>query len=122
MKINKEWVAAGITKTAATSMKNASNRYKNQYTAPTYTEKAGDAIATIGGWHGSSETTWLSGRNNDKNNLIRAGLIRAHSGSIFSYYGHGYAGINGDLEDYKRDAFYTKLWSSRAVVVVGSGV
>ena len=126
MKINKEWVAAGMSDTVATSMKNASNRYKNEYTAPTYTEKVGDAIATIGGWHGSTATTWLRSTNNSAVTIVRGCLLRSYAGSIFSYFGHGYGYTNeydnNDIEKNRRDADYRKPWSSRAVVVVGSGV
>ena len=124
MKINKEWVAAGMSNTKATSMKNASNRYKNQYTAPTYTEKAGDAIATIGGWHSSAATTWISCKNNYANSITSACLIRTYKGSIFSYYGYSIdARVDGDdYIDYRKEAHYTNKWHSRSVVVVGAGI
>ncbi len=61
MNVNGEWVAAGTSDSAAGNMKNASNRYKNIYTG-SYVEKAGDAIATIGGWHGATNLKWLSSR------------------------------------------------------------
>ncbi len=127
MKINKEWVAAGMSNTAAISMKNASNRYKNQYTAPTYTEKVGDAVATIGGWHGSGAKTWISSKSNQSGTIIRSCLLRSYAGSIFSYYGYGYNYAHNvdnatDIESDRQDADYRKSWSSRAVVVVGSGV
>ena len=125
MKINKEWVAAGMSDTVATSMKNASNRYKNEYTAPTYTEKVGDAVATIGGWHATNPTTvWISSKDKYDEVLVRSCLLRAYNGSIFSYYGYGYDDTDW-LYDYaakRRDADYRKTWSSRAVVVVGSGI
>ena len=127
MNINKEWVAAGMANTAAVSMKNAAGRYKNQYTAPTYTEKVGDAVSTVGGWHGSGSSTWISSQNYSglqHVSINRSCLIRSYSGSVFSYYGYGYAGDNGyeDGAVARRDAHYTKSWASRAVVVVGSGV
>ena len=127
MKINKEWVAAGMSDTVATSMKNASNRYKNEYTAPNYTEKVGDAVATIGGWHGSGAKTWISSKSNQSGTIIRSCLLRSYAGSIFSYYGYGYNYAHNvdnatDIESDRQDADYRKSWSSRAVVVVGSGV
>ncbi len=123
MNINKEWVAAGMANTAAASMKNAAGRYKNQYTAPTYTEKVGDAVSTVGGWHGSGSTTWISSHSNNVNTMLYACLLRSYSGSIFSYYGYSYDNpYSGDNERLRKDAHYTKPWSSRAVVVVGSGV
>ncbi len=125
MKINKEWVAAGMSNTAAASMKNAVGRYKNQYTAPNYTEKIGDAVATIGGWHATNPTTvWISSKDKYDEVLVRSCLLRAYNGSIFSYYGYGYDDTDW-LYDYaakRRDADYRKTWSSRAVVVVGSGI
>ena len=124
MNINKEWVAAGMANTAAASMKNAAGRYKNQYTAPTYTEKVGDAVSTVGGWHGSGSTTWISTKQNKAAIIVRSCLLRSYSGSVFSYYGYGYDGdsILFDSESYRKDADYRKPWASRAVVVVGSGV
>ena len=126
MNINKEWVAAGIANTAAVSMKNAAGRYKNQYTAPTYTEKIGDAVEGVAGWHGSGSSTWLSAicNINVEAPLVRAALIRAYSGSIFSYNGYCYTANDGlgDGDYYRKDADYRKPWASRAVVVVGSGV
>ena len=122
MKINKEWVAAGTNNSESVSFKNAANRYKNQYTAPDYTEKKGDAIDTIGGWHGSTNTIWLS--TNMVKNINKTILIRSYSGSIFSYYGYGFetGGESSDAEHRLRDAHYKKEWSSRAVVVTGSGI
>ena len=127
MKINKEWVAAGMSNTAATSMKNASNRYKNQYTAPNYTEKIGDAIATIGSWHATNPTTtWICSEKNFNWSIVRSGVVRAYQGSIFSYYGYGCSAVSWvDEPDYESDregADYRKPWSSRAVVVVGAGI
>ena len=127
MKINKEWVAAGRSNIAAASMRNAAGRYKNQYTAPNYTEKSGDAIATIGGWHGSGSTTWISCYANDGTSILRSGLLRTYAGSIFSYNGYGYASHAGgmhssDNASERRDADYRKAWYSRAAVVVGSGI
>ncbi len=125
MNINKEWVAAGMANTAAASMKNAAGRYKNQYTAPTYTEKIGDAVATVGGWHGSNSSTWISSTPNTVTSISRSGLIRSYSGSVFSYYGYGFHRTDGNEMDYitfRREAYYANTYASRAVVVVGSGV
>ena len=127
MNINKEWVAAGTSNTVAASMKNAANRYKNQYTAPTYTAKVGDAIATTGGWHGSTATTWLSSKANWGQTINKSCLIRSYAGSVFSYYGYGYDDYasgyaDPDTDSYRRDADYRRAWASRAVVVTGSGV
>ena len=123
MNINKERVAAGMENTSATSMKNAVGRYKNIYTAPTYTEKIGDAVAGVAGWHGSSSSTWISSRANNVDTMLYSCLLRSYSGSIFSYYGYSYdATVTGDSDTFRRDAHHAKPWASRAVVVVGSGV
>lgn len=134
MKINKEWVAAGVSGTSATSMRNASGRYWNLYPSSMvedgvgsgtskryiakYEEKIGDGIQTSGNWHGAKDNLWLGftchmHHSNDKEQSC---LLRAYSGSVFSYYGLGY-GYTGN-----HSAHYTKPWASRAVVVVGSGV
>ena len=105
MQINKEWVSAGISNIAATSMKNAAGRYKNVYPTPTwhkdnYVEKAGDAIYETRGWHGSKYSLWLcSGAadnlspNGESNanaarHIVESGLLRSYSGSVFSYFGN----------------------------------
>lgn len=132
MQINNEWTAAGTSDTTASSMKNATGRYKNVYTA-TYTEKVGDAIATVGAWHGAAGNVWLYATSTGSNNnpsprLERANegvIVRSCNGSIFSY--NGYAVDNkwvsyGNWVDYKKPGNHTNTYSSRAVVVVGSGV
>ena len=101
MNINKEWVAAG--RLTQSIYANANNRYKNDYTT-TYSEKTGDAILN---WHGATNLKWIYSNGID-------GLIRAYSGSIFSYNGYGL----GDLGD----ALYTRLHATRAVIVNGSNV
>ena len=115
----------------ATLMRNALGRYKNQYTAPTYTEKVGDAVASVGGWHGSSGNKWIIScegygdtYTNNPTYLGRACLIRSYSGSIFSYYGYGTSLLNAanDGPESREAAHHTKGYASRAVVVVGSGV
>lgn len=138
MKINNEWVAAGTEDTVANSLKNASERYKNTYTAD-YVEKTGDAIATVGSWHESGSKVWircgLIRSCNGKDMSKYSGLLRSYAGSIYSYFGEGYYSGNSNwpckinfestspakVNKYN-DAYYTKPWSSRAVVVVGSGV
>ena len=104
--LNKEWVAAGSIN-STTIYKNAAGRYKNAYTT-SYVAKVGDAIEETKGWHGRGASTWLS--SNDG-----SGLLRSYSSSLFSYYGEG--------ASYSvSDAYYPKLWTSRACVVVASGV
>lgn len=133
MNLNKEWVAAGYL-TSVAEFTNANSRYKNVYevtettinSSPyselkpsgngkkvsNYTRKIGDAITETNGWHGSTSWVWLSGWGSSR----ESGLIRAYSGSIFSYYGY-----NGfDKED--KLAQYTKTWASRAIMVCGEGI
>ncbi len=77
--LNKEWVAAGQLQYLSI-FTNANGRYKNSYT-PTYSAKAGDAIAETNGWHGSTSSVWLLG-NRATSSLFPenvAGLLRAYS-------------------------------------------
>ncbi len=78
--INKEWVSAG-TVSNSSRYKGVNAKYKNIYKT-SYAARIGDAITETNGWHGGS-TTWM-------NVDYASGLIRANSGSLFSYY--GYAG------------------------------
>ena len=107
IKLNKEWVAAGAIGLGdqASNFKNAVGKYKNIYTT-TYAAKAGDAITETKGWHGSTESQWLTWNT--------SGLRRSYSGSLFSYYGFN-TNFSGS------DADYMLVCSSRAVIVVGSG-
>lgn len=111
MKINKEWTAASTEGLSATNMKNASGRYKNVY-ATGY--KVGDAIETVGAWHGASGNYWLS-------SMESASVVRARSGSIFSYFGRGDWWEAG-WGRHQEDGLSSRSWSTRAVVVVGSGI
>ena len=78
--LNKEWVSAGnITELGA--YRNANGKYKNVYTTSDIA-KNGDAISETAGWHGSGASTWIETN-------FSSGLLRAYSGSIFSYYGKG---------------------------------
>lgn len=130
MQINNEWTAAGMSDTAATSMANAVGRYKNIY-GTTYEEKKGDATATV--WHGATGNVWFYATTTGSDNRpielpkrINEGvLVRSCNGSVFSY--NGYAVDNkwvsiGNWREYKKPGHHTNVWSSRAVVVVGSGV
>ena len=109
MKINQEVVAAGTSETP-NEFNKANKRYRDMYTK-TYAEKSGDAIAVVGGWHGSLHQQWISYWN-----AGRSVLSRASGGSIFSYYG-SMVGANG-----AKGTDYSVRFPSRAVVVVGSGV
>ena len=111
--INKEWVAAGSL-TDLSRYVNASSRYKNYY-IDRYIAKNGDCIVETNGWHGSKASTWLSCYWSWDTNKS-SGIVRAYSGSIFSYY--GYSGQrNGDA-----DAYHAKPWATRAIIVNGSNV
>ena len=108
-----EWVAAGQI-TNATSYVAATSRYKDNYTAD-YVAKAGDAIEETKQWHEPRKfgaPTWIDITD-------RGGLLRSLSNErgIFSYDGHffeNYANISNTK--------YTRTWSSRAVIVVGTGI
>lgn len=118
MNLNKEWVAAGLTNTHITPMLNAGGRYKNEY-APSYVAKIGDAITETNGWHGSGASSFIASGWIDP--AEAGGLIRSYSGSIFSYYGTTGQYLSGGTR-YYFDATNWKTWSSRAIVVVGSGI
>ena len=80
IKLDPEWVSAGSL-TSLAAFRNANAKYKNSYTT-SYVAKVGDAISETAGWHGSGSSTWL-----DYNDT--SGLLRAYSGSLFSYFGNG---------------------------------
>ena len=107
--INKEWVAAGPQGFAT----NVNSRYKNiyvikdHYTVP-YAPKVGDAVEETKGWHSSGSSQWIYFNDN-------GGVLRAYSGSIFSYYAYAY-------NAHAYDAHYAKPWATRAVVVIGEGI
>lgn len=134
MNLNKEWVAAGWLKNAAT-FTNANKRYKNVYEGTpfhnssasayelTYTAKIGDAVGETKGWHGSGYSQWLSEyywTTSSCRAIYNAGLLRAYSGSIFSYY--GYCQRYGEEHRNFYDAYYSKPWYSRAIMVCGEGI
>lgn len=105
MKLNREWVAAGVANSAA-------GRYRNVYTT-SYVEKKGDAIQTVSAWHGAAGNIWLTGGDSS--------LVRARSGSIFSYCGRGGYFVAGS-GFHSDDGLSSRAWSSRATIVVNSGV
>lgn len=104
--LNKEWVAAGGNELGnyLANFRNAVGKYKNIYTE-SYVAKVGDAITETNGWHGSGASRWINNSN--------TGVIRAYSGSLFSYF----AGA-GDTSGI---ALNNRVYSSRAVIVVGNG-
>lgn len=111
MSLNKEWVAAGQM-SYSTIYKNANLKYRNPYTT-SRSSLPGDATFECQGWHKTGtavSSTWF--RNYDC-----SGVLRANSGSIFSF--HAFEGTNWDNGDI---AYYGKPWASRAVVVLGDGI
>lgn len=110
MSLNKEWVAAGTISNSST-YKNASLKYKNPYTT-TKSSLPGDATIECSGWHDTKITNynsaWINGND-------RYGFLRAYSGSsIFSFFGNQNVGSS--------EAVYTNPHTSRAVVVLGTGI
>lgn len=124
IKLNSEWTAAGQLE-ANQIFLNASKRYRDKYYVA-YEEKAGDAVATVGGWHESGSTTWLVCHsrgmgNDDMGGYAKCGLLRSVAGSIFSYSGYAFT------EDGRPGAAGSGALSwlghtGRAVIVVGSGI
>ena len=100
--LNKEWVSAGTISNCSQYV-NANARYKDVYTT-TQTSKNGDALLETSGWHSSGASTWF--------NNAYSGMLRAYSGSLFSFYGNSNNNNNND-------ANYGRSWPSRACVVVG---
>lgn len=113
--LNKEWVSAvpenlgtGNAGLPIENFKKAVGKYKNIYPLG-YVAKAGDAITETKNWHTTGGTwNWLSG------NWNISALVRAYSGSIFSYYGGNSSGSG-------TEAYVTAGNYSRAVIVLGSG-
>lgn len=105
MRMNYEWVAAGAGLTETTYSKYANSRYINNDYGTTSGGKyhIGDAMAQ-GTWHGGS-SMWIS-------NTTQYGLIRASTGSVFSYNGGPFSYV----------AMYNKFYASRAVIVMGEGL
>ena len=112
MSLNREWVAAG-TLSSTTTYKNANLKYKNPYTT-TKSSLPGDATIECSGWHNTGTSVPAEWYNSN----AYSGLLRAYSGSIFSFSG------NGTPDDKYVDcrARYTQSYASRAVVVIGNGI
>lgn len=102
--INKEWVAAQAVN-PPDYIVNVNSKYKNVY-VDKLSDKVGDAMLETKGWHsGSSDWNQRWSYN---------GLIRAYSGSIFSYYSNG---GSASTPSYKE-----KLYASRAIMICGEGI
>ena len=128
MKINNEWVAAATSDFFGGSyFASATAKYKNVYPGTNredycqYTAKAGDAVLN---WHGASDLHWLGAGTTSYYQASQSevgGLLRSHSGSIFSYYGRGQKELS--IRNYHQfDAKHTKTWPTRAVIVNGEGI
>lgn len=101
MNINTEWVSTRHTGSNSENLK-----YMNIYTTNGKERRAGDALFECSGWHNTGvnvDQTWLS---------YNGCMIRANTGSIFSFY-YGLKGSANELTQPSRK------WASRAVVVIG---
>lgn len=124
MRLNSEWVAAGTIKDA-TNYVNARSRYKNIQTTD-YAVQKGDAVTETTGWHGSDKSQWISLGNiytTPKSDPLKInGLLRAVSGSIFSYDGLVVYGSNGGPGgNWYGSAHWSYSYATRAVIVSGEG-
>lgn len=107
IKLNGERTAAGLTKMEYNQiLNNVKSRYKNSYTDLSNC-KIGDAMSETNQWHGSNNNDWY-----DYNYEF---ILRGYSNSIFSYNAK-----NGP--NYECIAAYGKKYSSRACIVVGTGL
>ena len=146
IKLNEEWVAAGRSDTYIGNMKSASGRYWNNYgTGNGSNSKNGDAMAETDGWHGSTDNSWLRhicrGVRGTDTPHAECAFVRARSSGLFGFYGCAYDcthqryvnGTNWAVCDYhtggigfdagcRKAGYYEKVHTSRACVVVGSGV
>lgn len=122
MNLNKELVAAGNNSYYSydegfllyvPNMKNAANKYKNIYNYSTTISPTmkGDALAETNGWHGGTYKWYGDGYNTAY--FWRATVIRAYSGSVFSYNAYSFADGN---------TIYTKPYYSRAIMICGEGI
>ena len=111
---NERVAAKRNVKTNYMAFDNASPRYINNYSNES---KVGDALIETKGWHGSTNYLWF---NNDL-----SGLLRGIKESVFSYFG-GYSNekLNGVYIPAGLDnsGNYKTNWSSRAAIVVGTGL
>ena len=111
---NERVAAKRNVKTTYMAFDNASPRYINNYSNES---KVGDALIETKGWHGSTNYLWF---NNDL-----SGLLRGIKESVFSYFG-GYDNefLNGVYvpAGLNNSGNYETNWSSRAAIVVGTGL
>lgn len=118
MKLNSEWVAAGIA-TYSPVFSNCDSKYKNWYEDDKYVRKIGDAISETKGWHGINNSYnyyWLRSKG-------YSCLIRAKTQSIFSYNGNAFSNDSAYEDGYKGGpANYYQVHPTRCVVIVGEGI
>lgn len=88
----------------------ANNRYKNVYSGKDYVAKMGDAILETYNWHGSTNNEWI---DYPTNSIVVRSVKNGKS--IFSYNA-----ANGAANDGIGN--YRKQCSSRACIVVGTGI
>ena len=108
MNINTERVATATSTSVVPNFASSAMRYKNLYDY-TYAAKIGDALTETSQWHGG-DYRWYDGSASANYDTI----VRSFSGSVFSYSAYGSYGRGG--------AYYEKLSSSRACIVVGTGI
>lgn len=98
-------------------MRDALGKYKNIYNYNETIEPVfkGDAMTETNGWHGANNL-WGYVSGNSRYEI--AVIVRAYSGSLFSYC----ANFNlGDSSAYDSTIYSTKLYS-RAAMVCGEGI
>lgn len=114
---NKELVAAGINHGGVLeeqpNLGNAASKYKHVYDFKDTMRPIlkGDAMIETNGWHGATYKWELWSPY--------AAIVRAYSGSLFSYYMKTY---NGDIDRDETNVNIKKRYSSRAAMVCGEGI
>lgn len=112
--LSNERVAAKTNdNTGIAVFENASSRYINNYSNKS---KVGDALIETKGWHGSTNYLWF--------NSGLSGLLRGIKESVFSYFAGAsneflygsYCAAHLSSDDIRYS------WSSRAAIVVGTGL
>lgn len=114
---NKELVAAGINHRVVLmeqqNLGNAASKYKHLYDNKNTMGPIlkGDAMIETNGWHGAT-CKWELGSASGV-------IVRAYSGSLFSYYMKAY---NDVVDQEEGNVNIKKQYSSRAAMVCGEGI
>lgn len=114
---NKELVATGINHSlvlaAQPNLGNAASKYKHLYDYEDTMRPIlkGDAMIETNGWHGAT-CKW-------KIENVYGVIVRAYSGSLFSYYMYA---LKGNVDQNEDNVNYKKQYSSRAAMVCGEGI